>query len=535
MSGIRVQLELDDGQFTTRMLHAGETIQQFNANVARSYPHLQQMANGGQLIFNSMGKAERSGKNFLGTMRDLTIVAGGFAMAAGKISGLMNGFIGDIVKVNAQFERFTVMMAAMSKAVDPMADAAKKMQVFRDMSKEVPVTLDAIMNSATKLTAVGIEPLDGTLRSLIDGVAAFGGSEEALNRATLAITQMAGKGVVQMEELRQQLGEAMPRAIELMARSMGATMPEFMKAVATGTVDAKKAIEMLSVELDRTFGGRATMLLQTFEGQMQRTKALLQDLFITAGQDGGENGFFAGMKKGLTDFNNFLAGNQAKNIAKMMGQGLGAALDGFRLLIEKAIQFQGVIERVGIAVGVFVGLIAARSVWNSALSFWDALSNRLSVVRGKYALMTAEYQRFTAVQATNRANSVVGGVAQWTTAMRPAASGVSTLGAGLGVVARFGGLAASALSGVGTALLVVGPLLFWAAEAFDLFGTKADDAVKSAKRFGVANLEQAEELKTALASQAQALRQRISLLQSQGKGFQSAETKQEIARLQNEI
>ena len=55
---IRVELELVDGQFTTRMLHAGETVQQFNRNVAASYPHLRQMAAGGQLVFSSFEKAD---------------------------------------------------------------------------------------------------------------------------------------------------------------------------------------------------------------------------------------------------------------------------------------------------------------------------------------------------------------------------------------------------------------------------------------------------------------------------------------------
>ena len=41
--------------------------------------------------------------------------------------------------------------------------------------------------------------------------AQFGGdSEIPLKRAAIAIQQMSGKGVISMEELRQQLGEAVP-------------------------------------------------------------------------------------------------------------------------------------------------------------------------------------------------------------------------------------------------------------------------------------------------------------------------------------
>jgi phage tail tape-measure protein len=55
--------------------------------------------------------------------------------------------------------------------------------------------------------ATAIDPMKGSLDALVDGIAAVGGTDEQLGRAALAISQMSGKGVIQMEELRQQLGD----------------------------------------------------------------------------------------------------------------------------------------------------------------------------------------------------------------------------------------------------------------------------------------------------------------------------------------
>ena len=63
-------------------------------------------------------------------------------------------------------------------------------------------------------------------------VAAAGGTESHLNRAALAISQMSGKGVIQMEELRQQLGEAIPRATELIIELGRESIEEIAAALA---------------------------------------------------------------------------------------------------------------------------------------------------------------------------------------------------------------------------------------------------------------------------------------------------------------
>ncbi|MEZ5781154.1 MAG: tape measure protein [Rhizobiaceae bacterium] len=70
-----------------------------------------------------------------------------------------------------------------------------------------------------------------------------------------ALEQMAGKGTVSMEELRGQLGDALPGAFEIAARAMGKTTAEFSKMVANGEVMASEFLPRFGEAVRRELGG----------------------------------------------------------------------------------------------------------------------------------------------------------------------------------------------------------------------------------------------------------------------------------------
>ena len=71
--------------------------------------------------------------------------------------------------------------------------------------------------------------------------------------AFLAIGQMASKGKVQAEELRGQLGERIPGALGIAARSMGMTQVEFNNMLDSGKVYAEDFLPKFATELKKTF------------------------------------------------------------------------------------------------------------------------------------------------------------------------------------------------------------------------------------------------------------------------------------------
>jgi lambda family phage tail tape measure protein len=510
MAGIRVELELSDGSFTSKILHAGESIEQFNRNVLKSHPAIEKwaqataaagnsvrkLADGNVAAFTSIKRTHDVSKSFLSTMRDLTIVLGLASYAFSKVASMQSGLVGYIVKTNAEFQRMTMLMKSMSTAVDPMKDAVDQVRQLRDMAKEAPFSLQAIADSAVKIKATGIDPLNGSLRSLMDSVAAFGGSEDSLNRATLAISQMSGKGVIQMEELRQQLGEAIPRATELMARSMGITYGELVQKISTGTVDAKKSLALLFGEFERTFGGSSQRMMGTFFGQMSLLKTQMQNLAITF----GNAGFMDAVMKNVRDLNDYLSSNAASVLARDFGKAAGDIINRGRELVDWVIKWKSEIISTAVTMAVAWGSGAVISgIMNigSALKTTWVEMRRLAAERALAASLTV---------AGNAASGATGVFVGLRAALAGGATGFMMIGTAVATFAPYLPLLGLAIGGV--------------ASYFGLFSSKGEDAIKTLRDFTAASEEE-------LASAKGFAYEKAAQLEKEAKDFEAYEGKKQ--------
>ncbi|OQS41817.1 tape measure protein [Chromobacterium haemolyticum] len=99
--------------------------------------------------------------------------------------------------------------------------------------------------------------------SLTTATSAFGLSASSAQGAMLALVQMAGKGVVQSEEFKQQLAEHLPVATQAAARALNVTTGEFTKMLESGQVLAADFLPKFAAELQKmsadaaNFGGEA--------------------------------------------------------------------------------------------------------------------------------------------------------------------------------------------------------------------------------------------------------------------------------------
>jgi len=278
VDSIRINLDLD--------------VKDFNIGVDAAGNRLATLGAAAQKAGNQIAKVQRGPfRGFLATLRDLTVGFYAVQRVATTAFRALNG----IAAINGEFERTQTLLAGMSTEVDSFQRqlaAGEEFEHFLNLATEAPFSLQAITNSAVKLKSAGIDPLAGGFDSLIDSVASFGGSGDQLQRASIAIQQMSGKGVVSMEELRQQLGEAVPSAMFLMARSMGLAMDEFTELVTTGAVESQAAILGMTQEMERSFGGAAQRMTTTWVGVTQRLQTEWQKFIKNV----GDNGSFDQMK-----------------------------------------------------------------------------------------------------------------------------------------------------------------------------------------------------------------------------------------------
>ncbi|MCP1540056.1 tape measure protein [Methylorubrum extorquens] len=465
MTAIRVELELDDGSFTTRMLRAGQSIQTFERQVGQ-----------GVTSINALQGASGS---FLGTLRDVTVVLGQASSAINFVRSATTGWASEIIKVNAEFERLRTLLRGMSTAADPLKDANQQLRDLREFARTTPYSLQAITGVFTQMKAAGIDPLKGGMKGLVDAVASFGGSEEVMKRASLAITQMAGKGVIQMEELRQQLGEAVPRATELLARSMGVTYGQLVKAISTGTVESKRALEGLNAEFERTFGGAAQAQMDTWNGLMARLATGMQNL----AENTGEAGFFDAAKKGARDLIALMESPQIKGLydkqgnllagglSQQVGSGLASLVGFIDGAIRKVVEFRGEILEAGTVLVYAFGATKTFQALNAMASSLNVAATQAGVFRRELGAMRAEF----ALAQT-------------------AFAGAGTHMEGFSAIARGAGIGVRGLvvmvAELAPILAIAGAGIMAAAYYFDVFGQKAREARDDVEKFGGAASKQ---------------------------------------------
>ncbi|WP_339353630.1 tape measure protein, partial [Klebsiella pneumoniae] len=266
-----------------------------------------------------------------------------------------------------------------------------------NMAKNAPFAMQALTDSFVKFRSAGLDPTDGSLKALVDSVARFGGDSELLKRAAVAVQQMSGKGVVSMEELRQQLGEAVPNAMKAMADAAGITMGELTKAVSSGTVEAKQALSLMFVGLRAENENAAKDMMQTYTGAL----AQLQTSFTLFADRVGQAGYLDSLTKGMKELAAVMNSAEGISFANSLGEGLTTAIDGLRELAQWLAKNQELVITLG---KIVAGMVAFKMLRAGILGVVGAGGQMLSTfMKMSTVIQTPFTLGATAVTRFNRA------------------------------------------------------------------------------------------------------------------------------------
>ncbi|HGG9109447.1 TPA: tape measure protein [Enterobacter cloacae] len=271
------------------------------------------------------GGGRHSSGGLMDGMKGNIFMLGEIGDAAYTVKEMLFGWQEPIVEAAAQMQKMRILLEGMNKeAANPKLAATNDMNYIVNMAKTAPFAMEALTDAFVKFKSAGIDPANGSLKSLVDSVARFGGDSELLKRAAVAIQQMSGKGVISMEELRQQLGEAVPTAMQAMADSAGVTMGQLTKAISTGTVSAKQGLELLFQGLDAQSRGSAENLMQAYTGAL----AQLQTSFTLFADRIGKAGYLNSITNAFKELSTYMNSTDGKVFAQDLGEGLSKAVDG---------------------------------------------------------------------------------------------------------------------------------------------------------------------------------------------------------------
>lgn len=236
----------------------------------------------------SVGQFQRSVGNYGSAWNRL----GGFMRTAAAAFGVYSALdVGR--KIFMQVKEIDQLNKAMIQVTET-TDAFNQATIFlSNLAERTGVDLNDLQFSYTKFLASAKET-NLTLAETQDiftqtatAGAVLGLSTDQVNGAMRALEQILSKGKVQAEEIRGQLGERLPGAFQILAKSMGKTTEELNKMLEDGKVISDEVLPGFAKALEETFSLQNIERVETLAAAQGRVGNAWNEFIRSLENDGG--------------------------------------------------------------------------------------------------------------------------------------------------------------------------------------------------------------------------------------------------------
>ncbi len=174
---------------------------------------------------------------------------------------------------------------------------------------------------ASAKNTMGLEGSEELFKNLTGYARLMGRSDEQIQRALTAVSQMASKGQVMSEELKGQLSEALPGATQAFAKALGLTEKQLFDKMKNGDVKASDALPKFAKELGSQIDSRGG-----WKAIQDSTQTMLGNLKNT--WNNSLTDIFRGSEDGLQDFTRSLTNllNALGGTGKTLGESFGSLM-----------------------------------------------------------------------------------------------------------------------------------------------------------------------------------------------------------------
>lgn len=229
-------------------------------------------------------------KNSLGQIAAGNLVADGVGYLINKVKELGAAFVSTIAQTES-------LVRGLNAVYKDMGITASQMLFLRSTALGAGVAVGDLgpsflkFSAATKSSNIPLETTNALFAAVTKAAGTLGLSGEQVSGMLEALGQMASKGTVSMEELRQQLGDRLPGALSLVAQGFGITEAELIKLVESGQLAARDLFPALTKSL-QSMSGEVTGLTPAY----QNLKTTLTSLAQEAGDAGWTEILTGGLK-----------------------------------------------------------------------------------------------------------------------------------------------------------------------------------------------------------------------------------------------
>lgn len=291
-------------------------------------------------VSGALTLADRAATTFKGALGQIAagnLIADGVGFLVQKVKDLGVAF----VKTTADTE---TLRRALNAVYKDTGLAEEQFDFLKKTANDAGVAVGGIQQSfvrfsaATQSANIPLQQSNDLFVAVTRVAGSLGLSADSAGGALDALGQMASKGTVSMEELRQQLGDRMPGALGAAAKGLGLTEAELIKLVESGNLAARDFFPAFTKGLTQMQGSteglvptfnrlkNAVLLLAQNMGDSVFLQVFTQGLKALGVVAGGAGVLLSGLVEML--------GLTGKALA-LMGPGLGSIKDRMALFSEE--------------------------------------------------------------------------------------------------------------------------------------------------------------------------------------------------------
>lgn len=218
-----------------------------------------------------------------------------FSSLGGSVAGVFAGLASGAAIIS--IVNTTAKVQSLSNAIRFASDSATQgelsMQWLSNFSNKWGVSLNAATEGFRTFQGAMIKTkfTSNEVRKMFEQVSmggiAMGLSAEDTKGTFLALGQIMGKGKVQAEELRGQIGERVPGAFAIAARAMGVTTAQLDKMMSTGQLLAEDFLPKFAEEMSKTFSSGAIDNVDSMTSNINRLGSAWLELQVAMGSSQG--------------------------------------------------------------------------------------------------------------------------------------------------------------------------------------------------------------------------------------------------------
>lgn len=206
-----------------------------------------------------------------------------------KLSGaLRNMFVAVVGTVGVkELIDASVTMDSLQRSFNALAGSeiggAEQIKYLREeadrLGQDFVTAAEAYKNlfAAGKGAGMDTSEIQNIFSAVLEAGTVLGSSESQVQGALMAMEQMISKGKVSMEELRRQLGNALPGAMQIAAKAMGTTSEGLEQMIKDG-VDSQVFVSAFANQLRGEFGGAAEEAAKGLRGSLNKLRNAVFEL-----------------------------------------------------------------------------------------------------------------------------------------------------------------------------------------------------------------------------------------------------------------